>query len=149
MGRVGETTETGEDIDKSDEIASVTECIPVDCVAVCCSPSPLLGIDVPSPTTWAEVRVRNSECVDGQLREEGPSRVGVLAASTGNGSEASFERVSMAPSWVTRTLVPLLDTTLVLVALLVAKFSNNRRAVESFSRAWLSACHMSHFHSSR
>ena len=57
VDEVGETTEAGEDMEKSENIASVTECIPVDCVAkACCTPSLLLDVDVSSSMAGPDLR---------------------------------------------------------------------------------------------
>lgn len=131
-------TEAGEDIEKSDGIASVTECAPVNCVPnVCCSPSPLLDIHASSLRTWEEDPLQDSEYVEGEPREEGASRVGVLAAGTGDGCEMTFERVSVAASWVVETCALLLDTTLMSVTLFADGCSptNDRCTAISFSRA--------------
>ena len=86
-----------------------------------------------------------------ELREEDVSRVGVLATSTGEGDEVAFERTSAAATWVMETFVLLLDATLGFVTLLSAEDSaiDDGCEAESLSRARLSTCHVSHFHSSR
>ena len=90
---MGDTTGAGEDMEKSEDIASVTECIPVDCVAkACCTPSLLLDIDVSS--SMAGPRSPTLSMWDGGLREEYVSRMGVLASSEGNGDELMLERIS-------------------------------------------------------
>ena len=79
------TTEAGEDEDNSDEIASVTECIPVDCMGgSCCSPSPVLVADVRSPKASVEDRSPDRTCVEGKLWNEDTSGVGVLFTSAGD-----------------------------------------------------------------
>jgi hypothetical protein len=89
--------------------------------------------------------------VDDELWEKDVSRVGVPAASTGDGDEVVFERISATATWVMETFVLLLDTTSGFVALLAAECSaiDNCCEAESLSRARLSTCHVSHFHSSR
>lgn len=84
---MGETTDVGENMDESDESASVTECNPVDCVAnACCTPSVQLDTVISSPRRGVG---QDRACVNDELREDEVSRVGVLVASTGDGDEVA------------------------------------------------------------
>ena len=87
---MGETTDVGENMDESDESASVTECNPVDCIAnACCTPPVQLDIGGSSPRRGV---VQDRACVgaDDELCKDEVSRVGVLAASTGDGDEVAL-----------------------------------------------------------
>ena len=93
---MGDITEAGEDMEKSEDIASVTKCIPVDCVAkACCTLSLLLDIDVSSSMAGPDLRpIFDAEYVG--WRAAGGVRLtdGRAASSEGNGDELMLERIS-------------------------------------------------------